>query len=112
MDDRLEEIRERVTAQQTCDPKTFWARGELAWSDDAGFLLGEVTRLRGQLTVAQTFSDTWQEHAEAHRATLEQVAELVQQWRAKGAQADFLGVVNVWDDAADQLAKVLAEEDA
>lgn len=52
---------------------------------------------------------TWKAHAEADHAKLEQVAELVQQWRAKGAQADFLGVVNVWDEAADQLSKVLAE---
>jgi 8-oxo-dGTP diphosphatase len=54
--------------------------------------------------------DTWRAHAEADHAKLEQVAELVQQWRAKGAQADFLGVANVWDDAADQLAAVLAKE--
>jgi 8-oxo-dGTP diphosphatase len=40
----------------------------------------------------------------------ERLAELVQQWRAKGAQADLLGVINVWDEAADQLSKALAKE--
>jgi 8-oxo-dGTP diphosphatase len=81
--------------------------------EDAEFIAHareDVPWLLGQLTVAQTFADAWQEHAEAHRATLEQVAELVQQWRAKGAQGDFLGVVNVWDEAADQLSAVLAKE--
>lgn len=54
--------------------------------------------------------DTYRAHVEADHAKLEQVAELVQQWRAKGAQADFLGTTNIWDHVAYQLTQVLAKE--
>lgn len=88
---------------------------------DIPFLLGEVTRLQQKLDAAiaaaldtQRRLDTelleTREQAETGHARLEAAAELVQQWRAKGAQADFLGVVNVWDEAADQLAVALAKQ--
>lgn len=96
MGDRLESIRDHVATRDASNGWGTWARGELAWSEDAAWLLEQVA--------------TWKAHAEADHAKLEQINELVQQWRTKGAQADFLGVANVWDEAADQLAAVLASE--